>query len=87
MEMDQTRDPSRDGKDEDNLNNEQPMVCPFCGWEATDGEYVMLLVRSLHSWVPLPCNRMIAPCLQFLPLFVTSRLAGAHVALSANSHF
>ncbi|KAK0626678.1 peptidase family C78-domain-containing protein [Immersiella caudata] len=33
---------------EDNSNG-QPMVCPFCGWEATDGEYVMLLhMESLH---------------------------------------
>jgi hypothetical protein len=53
MEMEETRDPNRGGKVEDNQDNEQPMVCPFCGWEATDGEYVMLLVRSLRFGVPL----------------------------------
>jgi len=32
-------------------NNEEPMICPFCGWEATGGEYVMLLVRFFHLGV------------------------------------
>jgi hypothetical protein len=48
--MEETCDPSRDDMAED-ANNGQPMVCPFCGWEAADGEYVMLLVRffKFHS--------------------------------------
>lgn len=29
------------------------MTCPFCGWEATDGEYLMLLVKTRPHAFPL----------------------------------
>ncbi|KAK0651970.1 peptidase family C78-domain-containing protein [Cercophora newfieldiana] len=49
METDETHDPIRDSAMAENNDEQEPMACPFCGWQATDGEYAMLLhMESLH---------------------------------------
>ena len=49
------------------MESDDVMSCPFCGWEAPDGEYAMLLVRPSALGQPSAFLCSIVTCPDHLP--------------------